>query len=99
MKSILEQEDMQKFKAVVKDVVKNELKKVQINNDDDAVFDVSMLAKYLCVETSWVYKQVSLGTLPYFKAGKYIRFKKSEIDNWIDSQTVRPVSALKFTKN
>jgi hypothetical protein len=47
---------------------------------------------------SWVYKQVSLGTLPYFKADKYTRFKKTEIDKWTENRTVRPVEELNYVK-
>jgi excisionase family DNA binding protein len=57
---------------------------------EDVIFTPETLAKYLQVNTSWVYKQVSLKSIPYFKSGKYTRFKKSAIDKWIETQTVRP---------
>ena len=66
---------------------------------DDLVLDVEGLAKYLQVDESWVYKQVSLKTIPYFKTGKYTRFRKAAVDKWIDSQTVRPVSPLALLKS
>lgn len=59
--------------------------------DGDELFDVHGLSKYLSVETSWIYKQVSLKTIPYFKVGKYTRFRKRDIDRWIESQMVKPV--------
>jgi len=58
---------------------------------EDEIFDVQGLAEYLKVETSWVYKQVSSKSIPYFKNGRYTRFKKSAIDKWIEAQTVRPI--------
>lgn len=67
-------------------------------SEDDTVFDVEGLAKYLQVDESWVYKQVSLKTIPYFKTGKYTRFKKAAVEKWIDSQTVRPASPLTLIK-
>ena len=64
--------------------------------DDDSlqIFDVNGLAEYLQVTPSWVYKQVSLKTIPYFKVGKYLRFRRKEIDKWVETKTVRPVPAL-----
>jgi len=61
------------------------------NEDKDTIFTPQTLSKYLQVDTSWVYKQVSLKTLPYFKSGKYTRFKKKDIEKWIENQTVRPI--------
>ncbi len=62
--------------------------------EEDIIFDVEGLAQYLKVEPSWVYNQISQKTLPYFKTGKYVRFRKKEIDTWINSQMVKPISAL-----
>jgi len=42
------------------------------------------------VEASWVYRQVSMKRIPYFKAGKYIRFRKLDIDRWISRNSVAP---------
>lgn len=66
--------------------------------EDDTVLDVEGLAKYLQVEASWVYKQVSPKAIPYFKTGKYTRFRKTAVDKWIDSTTVRPASPLTLVK-
>jgi excisionase family DNA binding protein len=65
----------------------------------DNIFTPETLAEYLHVDTSWVYKQVSLKTIPYFKSGKYTRFKKSAIDKWIETQTVMPLALLKLAKS
>ena len=62
-----------------------------VGPQDYTIFDVEGLARYLSVETSWVYKQVSLREIPYFKTGKYTRFRKKDIDRWIESQMVKPV--------
>lgn len=57
--------------------------------ENDVIFDVPKLADHLGVPKSWVYKQVSLKTIPYFKVGKYTRFRKSDIDKWIDKETIK----------
>jgi len=59
-------------------------KKVQ----DGTIFDIEGLAKYLNVTTQWCYDAVSKKTIPYFKVGRYNRFKKAAVDKWIESQGV-----------
>jgi len=57
------------------------------------------LAAYLDVNPSWIYKQVSFNDIPYFKIGKYPRFRKKEIEKWIESETARPIPVLKVVKS
>ena len=58
---------------------------------EDEILDVKGLSEYLRVDPSWIYKQVSLKAIPHFKSGKYVRFKKSSIDKWIENRSVRPM--------
>jgi excisionase family DNA binding protein len=64
--------------------------------EGDSVLTVKTLAQYLRVDPGWVYKQVSLKTIPYFKNGKYVRFRKRDIDRWIETQTIKPIPPMKF---
>ena len=66
--------------------------------EGDTILDKKELSKYLNVPITWVDKKVSFNEIPYFKAGKYPRFKKSVIDKWIESQTVRTIPSLKLIK-
>jgi len=51
--------------------------------DNDIVFTVETLAEFLKVDRSWIYKQIGFKKIPYFKAGKYVRFrKKTLINGW-----------------
>jgi excisionase family DNA binding protein len=88
MKTELEAEDIQ---AIVKEVIRQVKPLLKNDKTEDVIFDVSGLAEYLKVNDSWIYTQVSLKAIPYFKSGKYLRFKQSAIDKWIDSQTVRTI--------
>lgn len=97
MKTSLEREDIEAIATEVLSMVKPLLKSNE--GGEDVIFDVKGLAEYLRVEDSWVYKQVSLGTLPYFKVGKYTRFSKSAIEKWIEKNAVRPVSPLKIAES
>lgn len=55
---------------------------------DSAIMDVEELAAMLKVDKSWVYKQVQFKAIPHFHAGKYPRFKRKEIDAWIQEQSM-----------
>jgi excisionase family DNA binding protein len=64
---------------------------------EEAILTVETLAQYLQVDVSWVYKSVSLNSIPFFKVGKYTRFHKKKIDEWIEKHAVKvvPKSVLK----
>jgi len=47
------------------------------------------LADYLRLKTNTIYKKVQRGELPFHKVGRAVRFKKTEIDNWLETR--RPV--------
>jgi excisionase family DNA binding protein len=43
--------------------------------------------------TSWFYLKAEGGVLPSYKVGKYLRFRASELDAWLEGQRVtRPKS-------
>ena len=69
------------------------------NQTADVVYDVKELSQYLRVDKSWVYNQVHQNIIPYFKCGKYTRFRKSKIDTWIDKETVNPISLVSLENN
>ena len=64
--------------------------------NENIILNKKELAQYLNVDVSWIDKRVSANEMPYTKFGKYVRFKKSVIDKWIDSKTVKPISPLKL---
>ena len=70
--------------------------------EPDAILSPVQLADLLGVPKGWIYERVSRGELPYFKAGKYLRFRKSVIEKWIERQSVPasgpPTRALKVLK-
>ena len=57
----------------------------------EEVLSVKGLAAFLGVTEDWVYKQVSLKRIPYFKSGKYTKFRRSEIERWMKSHAFREV--------
>ena len=102
MKFEIEPQDVEAIAQRVSDILRPMIARVEkadATGAGDAILDVEGLAAYLHVNPSWIYKQVSLKAIPYFKTGKYPRFRKKEIDRWIESQTARPVPAMKVMKS
>ena len=62
--------------------------------DDNSLLSVESLAAYLSVSKQWVYERISLNEIPHIKMGKFPRFRKSTIDEWLDSQKIPAVSQL-----
>ena len=93
----IEQQDIEAIAQRVLETLKPliaRLERSQGNSGNDGILDVKELAEYLKVKSSWIYKQVSHKTIPYFKSGKYPRFRKRDIDKWIESRTTRPITTL-----
>ena len=102
MKTEIEPQDIEAIAQRVSEILMPVLARIERNNGNnagDAILDVKGLAEYLHVTTGWVYKQISLKTIPCFKTGKYPKFRKKKIDKWIDSQTAGPIPPLKLAKN
>lgn len=101
MKIEVEPEDIEAIAQRVSDILRPMLARIERGdgtNGSEAILDVKGLAEYLHVTPSWIYKQASLKAIPYFKTGKYPRFRKKEVDKWIESQTTRPIPSLKLVK-
>jgi excisionase family DNA binding protein len=55
----------------------------------DELATVSDIAELLHVPNSWVYERTrrrGIERIPHFKLGKYLRFSKSEVREWVESQ-------------
>jgi excisionase family DNA binding protein len=56
---------------------------------DDDLASVREIAEFLQVPASWVYERTrrrGIERIPHFKLGKYLRFSRSEILEWIHRQ-------------
>ena len=42
------------------------------------------VSEYLSIKTKTLYSLVSSGEMPHYRVGRLIRFKKSDIDSWMD---------------
>ncbi|MGE5443629.1 MAG: helix-turn-helix domain-containing protein [Ignavibacteriales bacterium] len=53
---------------------------------DREIMTVKELADYFQIDEHSVYRMARKGAIPAFKIGSQWRFKKSEIDKWIQSK-------------
>lgn len=61
-------------------------------NREDTIYTVVDVSKYLSVDPKWIYQQTHLKTIPHFKLNNQLRFRKAEIDKWIDSHKIPSLS-------
>jgi excisionase family DNA binding protein len=50
----------------------------------EPLIDIKELEKRLQLPRSWLYTQAAIGYLPHYKVGKYLRFKASEVETWLE---------------
>jgi excisionase family DNA binding protein len=62
--------------------------------EEDKLFTVETLAIYLGVSKQWVYERVQLKEIPHMKIGKFPRFKRKAIDQWLDTLSTPPVKLI-----
>lgn len=54
-------------------------------NDDGKLLTLDEVAEYLRLSPGTVRTHVTAGSMPYLKAGASLRFRRSEIDAWMES--------------
>lgn len=54
----------------------------------EQLYTVETLAEYLSVSKQWVYERVKLKEIPHIKVGKFPRFKKNDINKWLEGQKI-----------
>jgi predicted DNA-binding transcriptional regulator AlpA len=90
MKAELEPQDIQQIAEKVVELLKPYL--LHTASGEDRIMDKKECAEYLHVDVSWIDKNIH--ALPRFHAGKYVRFKQSKIDRWIETLTIAPSPRL-----
>ncbi len=88
MKTQLEQEDIQAIASAVAEILKPFLSNDRKHEEEDAIYDVQGLAKYLEVSKQWIYERTHLKEIPHIKIDGQLRFRKKEIDKWMNSFNV-----------
>ena len=90
MKTELEPQDI---KAIVEELIESlkpalSSKEGSGRNEDDTIFDVDELVAYLKVSKQWIYERTHLKEIPHLKMGGQLRFRKRDIDRWLNAYNV-----------
>ncbi|NIS63387.1 MAG: excisionase family DNA-binding protein [Proteobacteria bacterium] len=93
MKAEIQIETEQLGNEIVKKVLDG-LKTQQSEESKDTLFTVETLAEYLQVSKQWIYERVQFKEIPHIKVRKLLRFRKSQIDKWLDGYKVPAASSL-----
>jgi hypothetical protein len=91
MKTTLEKEDIQAIVSAILEVMKPILSS---KKPEDRIFDKKALSEYLHLPVTWIDK--NLHKLPHFKVGKYVRFKKNDIDKFIEQEKMKVMPPQRF---
>ncbi len=88
--------DTQEFAKEIAQAVFNIIKPILTKNktEDDKLFTVETLAEYLGVSKGWIYTRTHLREIPYIKIGRFPRFRKQEIDKWLNTLKSPCISRL-----
>jgi excisionase family DNA binding protein len=54
------------------------------SHSDSEYFIIQKLSEYLEIKVSTLYSLVAQKKIPHYRVGRLVRFKKSEIDIWMD---------------
>ena len=54
------------------------------------IYNVKELSEYLGIPISSVYGWVEKRMIPFYRVGRLVRFKKGEIDIWLEKFKVEP---------
>ena len=91
MKTELETGDIESIAQRVVELLKPILYK-DGKHEDDVIFDVRGLAEYLKVSTKWIYERTQFKEIPYQKIKGLLRFRKKDIDRWLNSHSVPAIN-------
>ena len=56
---------------------------------EEDFLDVPSLAAFLKVDVGWIYQRVHQRAIPFYKIGKYTRFKRPEIEAWVEQNRAK----------
>ena len=53
-------------------------------SENENLLTVGQLSEYLSIKRKTLYVKVETGEIPHFKIGHLVRFKKSEVEAWLE---------------
>ncbi|OGW56025.1 MAG: hypothetical protein A2Y81_00790 [Nitrospirae bacterium RBG_13_43_8] len=91
MKTELEPQDIEAIAQRVLELLKPHLSN-NANPEDNVIFDVPGLSKYLNVSHKWIYERTQFKEMPYLKVKGLLRFRKKDINKWLASHNVPAIN-------
>lgn len=88
MKAELETQDIEVIAQRVVELIKPILSSNGKKEVEDTIFDVRTLAEYLKVSKQWIYERTHLKEIPHLKIDGQLRFRKRDIDKWLNAHSV-----------
>lgn len=87
------------------DLINTNHSNVFLNQNIDTYWTIADVSRFLKVKVKTLYALVSSGDIPHYRVGRLIRFKKEDIDAWMESNrkvrkdpTVQVKKTLRFLK-
>lgn len=78
----------EEIKQLAKEVARHILPELkELLNSKEELLSVEEACKYLKCPKTWLYDKVRQRKIPYIKVGKYLRFKKADLDKWLTTKT------------
>ena len=62
------------------------------------ILNIDELSEYLGIKKSSLYSKVERKEIPFYRIGRLVRFKKAEIDLWMEKSRVSPIPPQKEAK-
>jgi hypothetical protein len=95
MKIELEAQDVEAIAGEVLSTILPYLSCTGREKQDDAVLNVPGLSGYLHVSPKWIHERTHLKEIPFYKlSNKQLRFRKRDIDKWLDSLRTPAINPL-----
>lgn len=80
------------IKRTIQDVLKQEIDAL---NNKNNLLNIQEAASLLNLAVATLYEKTSERTVPFYKHGKKIMFKKSELLAWVESRRVKTIREIK----
>ncbi len=58
--------------------------------EGDRLLSIREVAELTSLPISWLYSHVASGKIPHFKLGKYVKFRRADLEAWLASQRRGP---------
>ena len=63
---------------------------VERPNEDEPLLTADEVASLMRVTTAWVYAESRRNALPHVRLGRYVRYRRSAIERWLDESQRGP---------